>query len=62
MTRPKSEIEKIGAENSLRWYVIYTHPKQEERVDKNLRAWQVETFFPKIKERRLSPIPVSEAS
>ena len=53
--RPKSEIENSGAENSLRWYVIHTHPKQEDRADKNLRAWQVETFFPKVEERRFSP-------
>ena len=49
----KIEI-KNSAENSLRWYVIYTHPQQEARADKNLRAWRVETFFPKIKERRFS--------
>jgi transcriptional antiterminator RfaH len=52
--RLKSEIEKSGADNSLQWYVIYTHPKQEDRADKNLRAWQIETFFPRIKERRFS--------
>jgi len=52
--RAKNEIERSGAENSLHWYVIYTHPKQEDRADKNLRAWQVETFFPRIKERRFS--------
>lgn len=52
--RPESEIEK-SAENSLQWYVIRTHPRQENRADKNLRALQVETFFPKTKERRFSP-------
>lgn len=31
------------------WYAIYTHPKQEERVNRNLMAWNVEVFFPKIK-------------
>jgi transcriptional antiterminator RfaH len=49
-----SEIEK-SAENSLQWYVIHTHPRQENRADKNLRAMRVETFFPKTKERRFSP-------
>ncbi|MDT5269200.1 MAG: transcriptional antiterminator RfaH [Acidobacteriota bacterium] len=34
-----------------RWYVIHTKPKQESRADYNLRAWQVETFFPLLKER-----------
>lgn len=51
----KIEIENSIAESSLRWYVIYTHPQQEARAEKNLRAWRVETFFPKIKERRFSP-------
>lgn len=35
-----------------RWYAVRTNPKQEERADSNLRAWQVETFTPRIKERR----------
>lgn len=35
-----------------RWYAIYTHPKQEERVDSNLRAWKVETFVPRHQEPR----------
>lgn len=34
------------------WYVIHTHPRQEERADRNLSAWGVETFFPKIRGRR----------
>ena len=34
-----------------RWYVIHTKAKQESRADYNLRAWQVETFFPLLKER-----------
>ncbi len=34
------------------WYVIHTHPKQEYRADRNLRAWRVETFAPKCRERR----------
>ena len=37
-----------------RWYVIHTKPKQESRADYNLRAWQVETFFPLLKERTRS--------
>ena len=35
-----------------RWYVIQTKPKQEERAGSNLRAWKVETFTPRVKERR----------
>lgn len=34
------------------WYVIHTHPKQEDRADCNLRARNVETFAPKFRERR----------
>lgn len=36
------------------WYVLYTHPKQETRAENNLRAWNVETFNPKLKERRFN--------
>lgn len=39
----------------VHWYAIHTKPKQEERADSNLRAWGVETFFPKVKERRYNP-------
>lgn len=34
------------------WYVIHTHLNQENRTEANLKAWNVETFFPKIKEQR----------
>jgi transcriptional antiterminator RfaH len=34
-----------------RWYAIYTKPKQEDRAEFNLRAWQVESFAPKIRKR-----------
>jgi transcriptional antiterminator RfaH len=33
------------------WYVIHTHPKQEDRAEINLLAGQVETFAPKHKQR-----------
>jgi len=35
-----------------RWYAIYTRPRQENRAECNLNAWRVETFFPRLKERR----------
>jgi transcriptional antiterminator RfaH len=41
--------EKSGA---VRWYAIHTKPKQEGRADSNLRAWSVETFTPRVNERR----------
>lgn len=34
------------------WYAIHTKPKQERRAESNLRAWDIETFTPKIKDRR----------
>lgn len=37
------------------WYAINTHPKEEDRAASNLNAWNVETFNPKIRERRLNP-------
>lgn len=36
------------------WYVVHTHPKQENRAESNLRAWNVETFFPKIRDTRFN--------
>lgn len=39
----------------LRWYVVHTKPKQEVRAESNLRAWEVETFAPKIIEYRSRP-------
>jgi transcriptional antiterminator RfaH len=36
------------------WYAIHTHPKQENRTERNLQAWNVETFFPKIKDCRFN--------
>jgi transcriptional antiterminator RfaH len=35
----------------LSWYVIHTHPKQEDRAEANLKAWNIEIFAPKFKER-----------
>ncbi len=36
------------------WYAIHTHPKQENRAERNLQAWNVETFFPKIRDCRFN--------
>jgi len=30
----------------LNWFALHTHPQQEERAEHNLKAWNVETFFP----------------
>lgn len=36
------------------WYVVHTNPKQEERADSNLRAWGIETLYPKLRSRRFN--------
>jgi transcription antitermination factor NusG len=49
----------------LRWYVVYTNPKQEQRAESNLSAWGIQTLYPKIKKRRLNPFtnaPVYETA
>ena len=38
----------VQDDNTARWYVIHTHPRQERRADENLRAWGLETFSPLI--------------
>ena len=38
--------------DSLRWYVIHTHVKQEERTNDNLKSWGVETLHAKLRTRR----------
>ena len=43
------------AVGNSRWYAIHTHPKQEDRANNNLVAWDVETFSPKIKTRYSNP-------
>jgi transcriptional antiterminator RfaH len=35
--------------DSLSWYVVHTHPKQEDRTESNLRNWGIETLAPKLK-------------
>jgi len=35
--------------NSLCWYVVHTHLKQEERTSSNLRTLQLETLAPKLR-------------
>lgn len=42
-------------EDGLPWYVIKTQPKQEVRAECNLKAWNLNTFHPKISERCISP-------
>lgn len=48
-------MSKSEDEKSPHWYVIQTKPKQEDRACVNLKAWGVEAFCPRLKERRLNP-------
>jgi transcriptional antiterminator RfaH len=40
------------ANNNAWWYVVHTNPKQEERAARNLSAWGIEVFSPRVKQRR----------
>ena len=40
--------------DSRQWYVVHTHPKQEERANENLRSWGVETVHGKLRTRRFN--------
>jgi transcriptional antiterminator RfaH len=47
------------------WYVLHTHLKQEERANKNLRLWGIETLHAKVRTRRFNeftgtPINITE--
>ena len=37
-----------------RWYVIYTKTNEEERAGRNLAAWNLETFYPRIRHKQLN--------
>lgn len=49
----------VRPETLPRWYAVYTRPKQEFRAESNLKAWGIETFNPRAKERsrRLEKTP-----
>lgn len=53
-TGTRSVRSSASLDNVPRWYVVQTKPKEEDRADSNLRAWKIETFVPKFKERRSS--------
>lgn len=38
--------------DTLNWYVVHTHPQQEERTNSNLQAVGVETLSPKVRVNR----------
>jgi transcriptional antiterminator RfaH len=37
-----------------RWYAVRTRPREEFRAEANLLAWDVETFAPRLRERRVN--------
>jgi transcriptional antiterminator RfaH len=47
-------VGSIATIETPRWYAIHTKPKEEERATSNLLSWRVETFTPRIKERRVN--------
>jgi transcriptional antiterminator RfaH len=40
------------------WYVLHTHPKQEDRAGSNLKVLGVPIFNPKIRERRYNQFAI----
>jgi transcriptional antiterminator RfaH len=38
----------MSSEDSLRWYALYTKPRQEKRATENLVAWGIEALFPRL--------------
>lgn len=43
----KNNADSVG----VHWYVVHTRPRQEERANNNLIAWNVDTFLPQLKQR-----------
>lgn len=48
-------MDNSAVMNSQSWCAIQTRLRQEDRADNNLRAWQVETFCPKLRTQRRNP-------
>jgi transcriptional antiterminator RfaH len=45
-------MSEATIEDSTRWHVVYTRPKQEDRASNNLKVLGIPIFNPKIRERR----------
>jgi transcriptional antiterminator RfaH len=54
-------MNKAAIEDLARWYVIHTHPKQEDRAGSNLRVLGIPIFDPKIRERRYNQFSMTPA-
>jgi transcriptional antiterminator RfaH len=53
-----STINEAAIEDKARWYVLHTHPKQEDRACSNLKVLGVPIFNPKIRECRYNQFTV----
>jgi transcription antitermination factor NusG len=51
-------ISEATIEDTTRWYVIHTHPKQEDRACSNLKVLGVSIFNPKIKDLRYNQFSI----
>jgi len=46
---PEGGKHTLANGDILNWYVVHTHPQQEERASVNLRTWGIETLTPKVR-------------
>jgi transcriptional antiterminator RfaH len=53
-----SIVSEATIEDKAHWYVIHTHPKQEDRADSNLKVLGVSICNPKIRERRYNQFSI----
>jgi transcriptional antiterminator RfaH len=52
-------MNNAAIEDLTRWYVIHTHPKQEDRAGSNLRVLGIPIFEPKIRDRRYNQFSIT---
>jgi transcription elongation factor/antiterminator RfaH len=45
-------MDNQRAWNDLCWYLVQTHPRQEDRAESNLKSFGIETLAPRFKDRR----------
>jgi transcriptional antiterminator RfaH len=57
--RSMSIMSESTTEEAACWYVIHTHPKQEDRAGSNLRVLGIPIFGPKIRERRYNQFSIT---
>jgi len=51
-------MNNAATHDQTQWYAVRTKPNEEDRANINLKAWQVETFTPKVKELHTSDFGV----